>query len=171
MIIHLKAAYYLYGYPAPMPTAWLEAVVRPAIRQFNLPVEQIKMPNGRCWPAMQPVGRAWMSHTDEDAIIEIWEDCGDDGHTEYTLHGYGLISLTDLDLYCQAMHTAMNIGEMPYLQRESCNFIHVVRDEDGPTGEIVRCDLTQGHSGNCHNDEKDMYFLSNLTESRYYGEE
>jgi hypothetical protein len=69
------------------------------------------------------------------------------------------------------MNTAMNIGELPYLQRVACNFVHVVRDIDGPTGEIITCSLTQGHSGNCHNDEKNISFVSNLTESRYYGEE
>ena len=54
------------------------------------------------------------SHREFLALVEIWEDCGDDGHTQYRKIGYATMSGDDAELYVKHMAMPNTYVEVDY---------------------------------------------------------
>jgi hypothetical protein len=91
-----------------------DTIVKGYMRQFPIKTECVLtsdkpthlLQSGRYWYYTADLGIRTSpdgnsSWREQLALVEIWEDCGDDGHTDFCHIGYALMTPTDADLYAE----------------------------------------------------------------------
>jgi hypothetical protein len=116
---------------ARLPAHVIRTITRTGedLQTFPLPTQVVLTGGYRTSELLQ--GRAWMWASDlgmkksEDgrsswrvynALVEIWTNVGDDGHTEYALVGYAEMTEEIARAYIKAWRTLEHWREQPQLQ-------------------------------------------------------